>query len=494
MNHYKNIILLFLGGLLFSTLISCLTDPPRQSTRSERTVNRQEYRNQQDYRNRQRFVNRQTPVNIPWPHTSNLPIVIIDTNGRWIPDEPKIPAQMKIIYDESGGRNSIDNPNTHFEGKIGIEVRGQTSRGFPKRQYGFEFQDENGEDKDVSIFQLPAESDWVLHGPYSDKTLMRNYLAYEFSNRIGRYASRTKFVEVFLNNNGDKKIQPKHYAGVYLLIEKIKRGKNRVDIQSLQSIHVKPPEITGGYIIKIDKMDHKETFFYTRRGTHLTYVYPKGHEISYIQKNWIQNYMNTFESVLSGTAYKDPEKGYAKYIDVDSFIDHFIINELFKNTDGFRYSTYMYIDRGGKLAMGPVWDFNLSIGNTVFHNGWETDSWLIYTNPVPFWWHRLLTDKNFKQKLVRKWKTLRKNELSTSKILGEIDETAEFLSEAQKRNFQKWRVLGRSLFGNPGPGRLTYENEVMDMKSWLRTRLRWMDKHIELLPQKRQYSRGYNKY
>lgn len=474
---------LFLCGLLLSTFISCFPDKPPPPQKSTRFVDRRAVGT------RQRTYNRPSvPLSGPWKHKSNLPLVIIDTNGRWIPDEPKMPAQMKIIYDESGGTNSLNSSHVHFEGKIGIELRGKTSHGFPKRQYGFEFQDKQGNDKDVSIFGLPAESDWILHGPYSDKTLMRNYLAFEFSNRIGRYASRTKFVEVFLNDRRDRTIQAKHYVGVYLLLEKIKRGKDRVDIKSLRPDQNKPPEITGGYILKIDKIDYYDTYFYTQRGTQLTHVYPKGREITQTQKRWIRNYMNRFESALAGPDYKDPVKGYAKYIDVDAFVDHFIINELFKNTDGFRFSAYMYIDRDGKLEAGPVWDFNLSTGNTIFHNSWVTYDWLIYTNPVPFWWHRLVSDEKFKGKLVRRWKELRKNELATAEIIGEVDRTVDFLSEAQKRNFERWRVLGRTIFGNRGPGYPTYEQEVEKMKIWLKTRIKWMDKNIELLPQKYVYT------
>ena len=143
---------------------------------------------------------------------------------------------------------------------------------------------------------------------------MRNYLAYEFSNRIGRYASRTKFVEMFLNDRGDATIGNRHYVGVYLLIEKIKRGKNRVDIQPL-----KPADSTGGYILKIDKMDRYETYFSTRYGTRLFHVYPKGYEMSDAQKAWIQNYMSEFEAALAGKDFKDPERGYAKDIDIDAF-------------------------------------------------------------------------------------------------------------------------------------------------------------------------------
>ena len=457
---YKKIVPLLLGGIILSMAINCFTDTTGQSKQSKKT-----------------FVsnpaNTEKGLGRTKPFTSNLPIVIIDTAGNWIQDEPKIPASMKIIYDESGGRNTLNSRHIDFEGKIGIELRGKTSLGFPKKQYGVEIQDDEGNDKDASLLQMPAESDWVLNGPYWDKTLMRNYLAYEFSNRIGRYASRIKFVEMFLNDKGDPTIGDKHYVGVYLLIEKIKRGKDRVDIKSL-----KPADITGGYILKIDKMDWYETYFSTRYGTRLFHVYPKGHEMSDPQKTWIQNYMSEFEEVLAGKDFKDPERGYAQYIDTDAFIDHFIINELFRNIDGFRNSTYMYKDRGGKLKMGPVWDFNLSMGNASFNQGWKTDGWLIYTNPVPFWWDRLLQDKNFTQKLAKRWKVLRKDRLATSKLLDEIDQTAKLLSEAQARNFQKWPVLSRTMFGNPNRGDATYQQEVKQIKTWLNARLEWMDEHI----------------
>ncbi len=449
--HYKGIILLLFGSVILSMTTSCFA-----AARQSKTV-----------------------VNPTKVYTSNLPIVIINTFGDWISDEPKIPAGMKIIYDASGGRNTLDSSHIDFEGRIGIEVRGKTSQMFPKRQYGFEIQDDAGNDRDVSLLGLPAESDWVLNGPYSDKTLMRNYLAYEFSNRIGRYASRTKFVEVFLNEGRDVNVSKRHYVGVYLLMEKIKRGKKRIDIQSLKPTQEKPPEITGGYILKIDKMDWYDTYFYTRYGTQLILVYPNGREISPAQKTWIQDYMNAFESALASADFKDPKRGYAKYIDTDAFIDHFIINELFKNTDGFRNSTYMYKDRNAKLKMGPVWDFNLSMGNTIFYGGWTIDNWLIDTNPVPFWWDRLLVDKNFRRRLVERWRTLRKNELSTSELFDEIDRTAAYLSEAQKRNFQKWPVLGRRIFGNPYSGPPTYAQEIQQLKTWLQARQEWMDAHIE---------------
>ncbi|MCG9127550.1 CotH kinase family protein [Candidatus Poribacteria bacterium] len=494
MPRSKNIFLFLLTGIVFSLFVIYIADTFSKSYQRKKSFNEkltyQKNRSSSRIyfpRRPSRYNSPSSPLSGPWKHTSNLPLLIIDTYGKRVPNEPKTSAQMKIIFDESGSRNGLNSPHIHFDGKIGIETRGQTSQMFPKKQYGIEIQDDNGIDKDVSILGMPEGSDWVLNGPYSDKSLMRNYLAYEFSNRIGRYATRTRFVEVFLNSYSDKEIDARHYVGVYLLIEKIKRGKDRVPIQSLKQTHKMPPEITGGYMLKVDKHDQQETFFLTNRGTRLAYVYPKERNMSLQQKRWIQRYMNDFEYALTGSDYKDSNIGYAKYIDVDSFIDHFIINELFKNTDGFRYSTYMYKDRNGKLNMGPVWDFNLSMGNTVFHQGWETDSWLTYTNPIPFWWHRLLTDDNFKNKLVKRWKTLRKNELSNSALLDEIDRTTKYLSEPQERNYQRWPVLQHALFGNRGPGSPTYQGQVNDMKNWLKKRLVWMDINIEKLPGRPQY-------
>lgn len=462
MYRHKKMALLLLVGIMLSIATSCFTDANRHHKKA--TGNRQS----------KKVTSR------AGTYTSNLPLVIVDTFGKWIPDEPKIPARMKIIYDTSGGRNALNSRHIHFDGKIGIEVRGKTSKQYPKRQYGFEIRDDKGNDRDVSLLGLPAESDWILHGPYSDKTLMRNFLAYEFSNRIGRYATRTKFVEVFLNSGRDGTINKDHYIGVYLLMEKIKRGKNRVNIQPLNPTQNKPSEITGGYIVKIDKMDPFDKFFYTDYRTQLIHVYPKGNQISDPQKAWIRNYMNAFESALAGPNFKDRKRGYAKYIDTAAFIDHFIINELFRNIDGFRLSTYIYKDRNAKLKMGPVWDFNISMGNANYSSGSRPDGWVIYTNHVPFWWHRLLSDKNFKRQLVKRWRKLRRDELSTANIIGTIDRTVEHLAEAQKRNFERWPVLGRGVWPNPRPYPRTYLAEVRRLKTWLKTRLKWIDRNIEL--------------
>ncbi|MHC4332110.1 MAG: CotH kinase family protein, partial [Planctomycetota bacterium] len=205
-------------------------------------------------------------------------------------------------------------------GRIGIDVRGKSSTGFAKKQYHFETWNENNKEKNVSLLGFPAESDWVLQGPYSDKSLMRNYLSYNWSNDLGQYASRTKFIEVFLNSD-DGRVSLSDYVGVYILMEKIKRNKNRVDIAALDPADDTEPQITGGYIFKKDKLDSGEPTFNTSTGLTLIYVDPNGFDITEAQKTWLRDHLIEFEAALNGPNSRDPNIGYAKYIDVDSFID-----------------------------------------------------------------------------------------------------------------------------------------------------------------------------
>ncbi|MHC4753242.1 MAG: CotH kinase family protein [Planctomycetota bacterium] len=251
--------------------------------------------------------------------SSNLPIAVVDTFGKGISQYSQTLAFAGFIDTATGGRTRITDP-PDFLGRAGINIRGKSSAGFDKKQYHLETWNNDNEDKEVSILGFPAESDWVLQGPYSDKSLMRNFLSYKWSNDIGRYAVRTRFVELFLNTDG-RGISLNDYVGVYVFMEKIKRDKNRVDITELQPSDNAEPEITGGYIFKKDKFDGGEPTFTTSTGQRLIYVEPKGTEITQSQKNWLKNYLNEFESILYGANFTDPVDGYAKYIDVESFVD-----------------------------------------------------------------------------------------------------------------------------------------------------------------------------
>ncbi len=422
--------------------------------------------------------------------SSNLPIVIIDTHGATIVNEPKIDADMGIIDNGMGKRNNLTDSMNNFNGKIGIEIRGSSSQMFPKKQYGIEIRDETGEDMDAALLGMPEESDWVLYAPYSDKSLMRNVLAYQLGRDLGHYAPRTKYCEVVLNGE---------YMGVFVLIEKIKRGKDRVDINKLSEDEISGDDLTGGYIVKIDKFEGGggDGWFsaYTppnREGDqtiYFQYEYPKSDNIVAEQKTYIQEFLASFENVLYGDDFADPVNGYAKYIDVDAFVDFFIANEIAKNPDAYRLSTFMYKQKdsdGGKLAIGPIWDFNLAFGNVDYctqgtTNGFAfnfnticpADTWLI-----PFWWYRLFEDPVFKEKVSTRWASLRQNQFKTETVLTHIDSIAVLLNtEAQQRNFQKWPVLGTYVWPNYYVGQ-TFQEEVDWLKNWVTGRTEWLDAHI----------------
>jgi hypothetical protein len=417
---------------------------------------------------------------------SNLPLIMIDTHGNQILDEPKISAKMRIIYDKSGRKNVVPRNRIDFEGKIGIEIRGQSSLRFPKKQYRFEIWGKKGNDLAVSLLGLPADSDWILYGPYSDKTLMRNFLAYKLSNNIGRYAPRTKFVELYLNETGASELSTT-YAGVYLLVETIKIAKRRVDIHPLNPRHKGNRYVSGGYILKIDTVNQDDPYFITDFGTRIIIEAPNRDQLNIEQMTWIKNYMNEFEHALDSDEFDSPDKGYTRYIDVDTFVDFFLLNELLKNIDAYSKSTYIHKDRGEPLAMGPIWDFNIAIGNADDFDGWDTDGWLLDVllpyGPIPicFWFYRLLEDPLFVQKLVGRWQALRRSEFYTPTIEAIIDDTARCLEQAQQRNFARWPVLGMRVWPNPGPYGMSYQEEVDGMKRWLNKRMLWIDQNIEKL-------------
>ncbi|TDB67865.1 CotH kinase family protein [Arundinibacter roseus] len=420
--------------------------------------------------------------------SSNLPILIIDTKGLEIPNEPKIKADFMIISNSTGQRNTLkDLPS--YAGKIGIEQRGSTSRTlFPKKPYGFELRDAATGEEGISesLLGIPKEEDWVLNATYNDKTLLREVLTYEMAHRMSpRFASRTRFCEVVLNGK---------YEGIYILMEKIKRDKNRVDIGSLKPEDQEGDALTGGYLLKIDKTEGTASRFWnspfpsSQNATiriPIQVEYPKLKDLTEKQFNYIKNYITSFEEALSADSYTDPSTGYQRYIDVDSWIDYLILTEVTRNVDAYRLSTFFYKDRdskGGKLVMGPIWDYNLAYGNVDYCEGEKNTGWAFDFNRVcpedyyqmPFWWERLLSDPAFANRAQTRYENLRKNTLNTASLHAYIDSTSSYLQEARIRNFTRWPVIGQKVWPNyyVGP---SYESEVNYLKNWLKDRLLWMD-------------------
>jgi hypothetical protein len=411
-----------------------------------------------------------------------LPLLSINTNGSTIVDEPKILADITILEADV----------VSFTGNIGIEIRGASSQMFPKKSYGLETRDENNEDLDVSVLDMPEEEDWVLYAPYSDKSLVRNKLIYDLSRDLNRYASRSRFVELNINDT---------FLGVYVFMEKLKRDGNRIDINKLKEDENTGEDLTGGYILKIDKTagsnlgeGYNDQNSFTSQynppnatiGQEINFLYeePDAEDITTEQKNYISNYMAEFEDALASDDFTDPILGYRAYIDVDSFLDFFILNELSNNVDGYRLSTFMYKDKSDKLKLGPIWDFNLAFGNADYCSGGETNVWAYKFNErcpedfwqVPFWWNRLLQDPEFVSQLKDRWNTLRAGVLSNGSIDSKVDAYVTTLNKAGsiESNFDTWNVLGVYIWPNKFIGS-SHEDEIGYLKNWTNDRLSWLD-------------------
>lgn len=418
---------------------------------------------------------------------SNLPIVIMDTHGQEIPDDPKITVDMKIIYNGEGKVNSVTDTVYHYNSKVGIELRGSSSQMFPKKPYGFETLNTDSSELEVKLLGMPKESDWTFNATYNDKTLMRDALAYTLAGTFMDYAPRLQYCELIID--GD-------YKGIYMLIEKIKRGKNRVNIAKMSASDNSGDALTGGYIIKIDKMtgtnsgEGWESKYAPIPGswqtTFFQFEYPKNQNITQPQRDYIHGYIDQLEDVLQSAAYKDSINGYRKYIDTKSLADYIIVNELTKNVDAYRLSTFFYKQRdseGGKIKFGPVWDYNLGLGNVDYCTGGNSeglvindfnevcpgDGWVIH-----FWWKRFLEDSTFQDELKLRWNELRHNQLSGENIFGLIDSLSKLLDVAKDRNFERWPVLGQYVWHNYFVGN-TYGEEIDFLKGWLTDRLAYLD-------------------
>ncbi len=421
--------------------------------------------------------------------SSNLPIIFVNTNGQTILDGSKITADMKVINNLSGVNNVTDTV-FEYDGKIGIEIRGFSSTSYPKKNYTVETRDILGENLNVKLLGMPKENDWVFHGPYSDKTLMRNVLAYNLGNRTGKWSPRTRFFEMYLNNN---------YIGVYVLAEKIKIDKNRCDIATLKDSDVLGDELTGGYLLKLDRpewddVEGKDYWIspYRARTAYQQQEYfllvdPKDEKINDIQFNYIKNYITAFEDAMNSDNYTDRVNGYLPYIDLQSFVDYYIISELSRNLDGYRISTYLHKDKdsnGGKLTMGPFWDYNICFGNANFFSANQTSGWIIdgmgnadgYA--MPFWWEKFRLDPYFNSKLKQRWTYWTENFINETYLNHVIDSCANELTDAQKRNFKTWNTLSTYVWPNAYIGG-TYANEVTYLKTWLKDRITWMDSQIQ---------------
>ena len=407
---------------------------------------------------------------------SNLPIVVIETDGgASIPDEPKVLATMKIIWHQDGSRNyltDIDNPEfLNYDGRIGIERRGYSSQMVSdKKPYGLEtLQDDDVSNNNVSLFGMPAENDWILNPLAYDQTGMRDVLAYELSNQIGQYASRSQYCEVVLNGN---------YRGLYVFMEKIKVDKNRVNIEKMDETCNQPPEVTGGYIVQANRGDYDPVAWTMQTYlmswwwpvyTEFLHHYPKHENITSEQNDYIHGVFLDLESVAHDYD-TDITTGIPSVIDIPSFVDFMIMAEFTSNVDVYHLSTFFHKDRCGKLRAGPIWDYNLAFGYDAFGNRSSYDVWQFdnQDNTGPRFWKDLFNTDMFRCYLAKRWFELTEEgmPLDYNLISNRIDEIDTLIAEAVSRDNQRWNQMSQ------------HAQYVNDMKNWLQQRINWMNGHI----------------
>ena len=402
---------------------------------------------------------------------------ITDTNGYRVKNRETVSAVVK--YFDHAERNNHLSDEAVVSEKAQVRVRGNMSRDFDKKGYAIAFKEEDLlTGKDVSLSGMTADSDWVLHGPFMDKTLLRNYLCYNLSGEIMEYAPNVRFCELFVNEE---------YMGVYLLTEKIKYNEN-----GRLSLSKTDPDITEtSYIVQVDRgaedsLRNIETYgmyTYTTAPVGDVYgqmeiVYPS-FTLTEKQKQYIANDISGFEKALFSFDYDKKDRGYQQYIDVDSFVDYFLINEFALNYDASGLSTYLYKDIRGKLHL-CVWDFNSAFDN------YELSSITPRTFRLQgtMWYKNLFKDEDFVDQVIREYDALRDTYFNEAYLFDYIDDTMEYLGPAIDRNYEKWGYSFGQEYDLLMPEERNprnYEEAIMQLKNCISLRIEHMDENIDRL-------------
>lgn len=419
------------------------------------------------------------PADFPTGTVEALPILSITTDGA----APIVSRETYVT-----GNFSLAEPgHAATEGALEIRGRGNSTWDWPKKPYRLKLTNS------AEMLGMPASKHWVLLANYADKTLMRNDVAFMFSRSLGmEYTARSQYVE--LNVNGT-------YQGVYQLVEHIRVAKNRVNIPELKVTDIDGENVTGGYLLEVDFRMRKEHCVnnayesFCVNGKNLereaTFCIDSNHKMDPFcvdtpetllepdwsaQRDYISNYIADTEAALFDDSFADPALGYAAYIDVDSAINYFLINELFKNPDGATASFYLYKKRNGKLFFGPIWDFDLAFGNAGYDDVDKTYGWRVRNAA---WFTRLFQDPAFKAKVTARWNSL-KAEGKLDYIFQYAEARALWLDKQQAKNYTIWSitdVVPWVMHGTHG-GTGSYEAEAKEMVRWQRERYKWMNTEL----------------
>jgi hypothetical protein len=342
-----------------------------------------------------------------------------------------------------------------------------------KPSYTLELWGAAKEDAPASLMNMPADGDWVLYAPFDwDRSMMHNVFAYDLSRKIGRYAPRTQYCELFLVAGTKTKVTMANYAGVYVFTERLTRSPDRIAVSKLEMDDIADPIRSGGYIVKVDDPDEPEDAF-TAAGMEFVYVDPDADEVVPEQTEYIQSYLDACKRAAAASDGVDPmtKKHYTELMDVPSFIDHHILSMLMKNPDSFSLSSYFYKDRNGKLFAGPLWDFDLAMGA---HDIWGERSaspqyWGPGTSATMFrrsFWGPLFNHAEFATAYWARWDELLASTFTSAQFRATIDAFEAQVTEAEARNRVRWP--------QSAPVDDSYPAEIDKLQTWLDQRLAWI--------------------
>lgn len=413
----------------------------------------------------------------PVAAVSPLPVIWIETGGKPIVEGTKIAGRIKVIQDHDGTHNDIEEAPVAFDSAMGIEIRGNFTATFPKLSYSVELRDETGIDVERPLLGMPPGSDWVLYACYLDKTCFRNALAYELGQNLGRWNPRYRFVEVYIDGK---------YEGLYNVVERIRRDKWRVNIPK-PAPDAKAGDVSGGYIFRHEGAGAgQDRDWRSKQGVVWTYHYPRYDEITAAQKKYLQDHVDRFESMMKGNDWNHPNAGYRSWIDVESWVDHVLVQELSKNWDGYVRSVYFYKtpqSQGGLLFASPLWDFDMAFGNVTPGASHDVEGFAhdrrgrVGFEAVPFFFLKLWSDDDFQRAVRCRWQTLRATFASTEAMLAKVDEWTRMTADAQKRDQARWMTIGKRITPAAFTGK-TWAEDAEYFRDWLTKRAAWLDESL----------------
>ena len=439
--------------------------------------------------------------------STNLPIVWIDVDGRYIDRDERITARMKVIHNGDGQLNWADTvahpgQTIDYEGYVALRYRGSSSFGMSdKKPYSFRPLDkpleEGGVKQKVNILGMGKDNNWALLAPYADKSMMRDLLAFEVSRPWMEYTPQGRYCELFLDGT---------YYGVYILTEVVSKGKHRLNLPDPGE---SGDELTGGYILEVNRTDGEVTHTskyhplsksgqrYMNQYIHIQYKSPDYEEMTLDQVHYINGRFDEMEDALwnyrpMGTT------NFKEYIDMENFVDYQLAQELGHNVDAYRLSGKFFkrrdsVDARFKMVM---WDMNLAYGNADYYDGWSTDSWMYQNNNtmnaagdtqlIPFWWYKLNTCPEYIAALKARWAQYRRGNLRVDRVLATVDSLAGVLTKnnAVQRNSQAWPRWGVWVWPNYYVAD-DFAGEVAYLKQWLTDRIAWMDEQLGFDPNAR---------